>query len=196
MADPRRAGFSLVEMLVSLALMALIALLLLQAIGTTGMLSRLGQRLSADTDLDIVRDHLRASLGRLAGRGTNGRMLPFRGEAERFVATVLADGGTERGGEVRQTVWALRRPDGTIDLVETRGLGSEGGDGAPEVLVPRLAALRLSYFGRATTDPQPRWSPTWTVRDRTPSLVEITLLFEAGDRRRWPPLLVPLGAGP
>lgn len=198
-ADPRgrrRAGFTLVEMLVSLALFSLISLLLIQAIGAAGMLSGLGGRLSTDTDLDIVRDHLRGSLARLAGRDTNGRRPPFLGEPERFTGTVLANRGTERGGAVRQSVWAIRRGDGTVDLVETRGVGPETGMRPPEVLVSRAAAVRLRYFGAALADPQPGWRPAWTRRDRPPTLIEISLDFPAGDRRRWPPLLVPLGVGP
>ncbi|WP_407529276.1 prepilin-type N-terminal cleavage/methylation domain-containing protein [Methylobacterium oryzisoli] len=200
MADPgrgapaarREAGFSLVEMLVALALLSLISLLLLQAVGTAGLLSRLGGRLATDTDLDIVRDHLRASLGRLAGQDADGRRPPFVGEPERFAGTVLADRGTELGGAVRQTVWALRREDGTLDLVESRSLG---GGGAPEVLVGGASGLSLRYLGGGVAEP-PRWSPVWTRRDRPPTLIEITLAFPHGDRRRWPPLLIPLGAGP
>ncbi|WP_232628500.1 prepilin-type N-terminal cleavage/methylation domain-containing protein [Methylobacterium sp. Leaf118] len=193
---PSRAGFTIVEMLVSLALLALISLLLIQAIGAAGMLSRQGGRLSADTDLDIVRDHLRGSLARLVGRDTNGRRPAFLGEPERFSGTVLANRGTERGGAVRQSVWAVRRDDGTVDLVETRGVGPESGARPPEVLVGRAAAVRLRYFGAGLiADPQPGWFPAWTRRDRPPTLIEISLAFPPGDRRRWPPLLVPLGVG-
>lgn len=193
-AGPGEAGFSLVEMLVSLALMSLVALLLLQAIGTAGLLSRFGGRLAAETDLDIVRDHLRTSLSRLVGRGTDGRRPPFRGEPERFSGMVLASRDAERGGAVRQTVWAVRRDDGTIDLVEARSLGEDGAS-PPEVLVSRAAALRLRYFGSDHTDPQPRWQPAWGRRDRPPTLIEIGLDFPPGDRRRWSPLIVPLGVG-
>lgn len=190
------AGFSLVEMLVSLALLALIALLLLQAIGAAGMLSRLGGRLNADTDLDVVRDHLRASLARLVGRSADGRRPPFLGESGRFVAMVLADRGTERGGAVWMTVSALRGGDGTVDLVETRGLDSEAGAEPPEVLVTGAAEVGLRYFGGGLADPQPRWSSAWARRDRPPALVEIAVTFPPQDRRRWPPLQIPLGVGP
>jgi general secretion pathway protein J len=191
----RAAGFTLVEMLVSLALLSLISVLLFQAIGAAGVLSGLGGRVSADTDLDIVRDHLRSSLARLAGRDTDGRRPPFVGEPERFAGTVLADRRTERGGAVRQTVWAVRRGDGTVDLVEARSLGSEAGTRPPEVLVSRAANVRLRYFGAGLAAPQPGWFLAWTRRDRLPSLIEISLDFPPGDRRRWPPLLVPLGFG-
>ncbi|KMO13846.1 general secretion pathway protein GspJ, partial [Methylobacterium indicum] len=43
---------------------------------------------------------------------------------------------------------------------------------------------------------RPVWLTAWSRADRAPLLVEIQVAFPPGDRRRWPPLLIALEAGP
>ncbi|MGY2048199.1 hypothetical protein [Methylobacterium sp. JK268] len=185
------AGFTLVEALVALAVAALIGLLLVQAVRGAGALTQLGARIAVEADLATVRDHLRGALSRPRGRGADGRQPPFLGTPEQFAATIAAPIDTERGADLRMVLAAAPRADGGIDLVESRGLDTGAAD-PPEVLVAGAAALRLRYFGTGQTEMQPRWLDGWTRRDRVPDLVEITLAFPPGDRRRWAPLVIAL----
>jgi general secretion pathway protein J len=67
------------------------------------------------------------------------------------------------------------------------------------VLLDRIAGLRLRYFGvqgqSGPADRLPRWDTVWRRTDRLPALVEVTVEFPATDTRRWPALILPLGAG-
>ncbi|ACA16110.1 general secretion pathway protein J [Methylobacterium sp. 4-46] len=189
---PAAAGFTLVEALTALAVAALIAVLLLQAVRAAGFLSRLGAGIAVEADLDVVRDHLRAALARPRGRGADGRGPSFLGEPGRLVAILAASPATERGADMRMVLAGMPRADGRIDLVESRVPETAAEADPPEVLVGGAAALRLHYFGVAPTEMQPRWLDAWTRRDRMPALVEIVLDFPPGDPRRWAPLVVPL----
>ncbi len=55
MAESDEAGFTLVEMIVSLAVTALIALLLIQSLQATGLITRNAKRLAAQEEVQLVR---------------------------------------------------------------------------------------------------------------------------------------------
>ncbi|MER2268233.1 PulJ/GspJ family protein [Methylobacterium oxalidis] len=196
MAETRQSGFTLVEMLVSLALMALIAVLLVQALQATGIVAARAARIGAQEDVQVVREHLRRMLSEPAARRGDGTRAPFLGAPDRMVAVIAGNREAERGAELRVALALRPRADAGFDLVETRGLayGSEV-PGEPELLLDRVAGLRLQFFGAADAAGQQRWQAGWARRDRNPALVEITVDFPPRDRRRWPPLVVPVGAG-
>lgn len=188
----REAGFTLVEMLVSLALCALIAVLALQAVQAIGQVNRTTRRLDAQEEVQLVREYLRRTLADRAGRRADGRHAPFLGLPDRLVATVQANRDVARGAELRLDLATLPAGDG-LALVETSGPAEASG--RPELLLDHVAGLRLRYFGSQGTDPTPRWAPNWARRDRPPALVEVTVAFPPSDPRVWPPLLLALGSG-
>ncbi|SFU48908.1 general secretion pathway protein J [Methylobacterium sp. 174MFSha1.1] len=186
------AGFTLVEVLVSLALCGLVALLTLQTFRATGLINRTARRLEAQGEVQLVREHLRRALADRAGRRPNGRHAPFQGEPGRLVATVQANRDLARGAEVLLVLEARPAGDG-LTLVETSG--PPEAPGPPEPLLDGVAGLRLRYFGPQGADPTPRWAPAWTRRDRPPALVEVIVAFPPDDPRFWPPLVLALGSG-
>jgi general secretion pathway protein J len=187
-----QAGFTLVEMLVSLALCALVALLMLQTLQATGATSRTARRLAAQDEVQLVRDHLRRALADRAGRRADGRYAPFLGLPDRLVVTVQANRDIARGSEQRLAVAMVRDGD-SLALVETSGPAEA--PGRPDRLLDGVAGLHLRYFGAQGQDPVPRWATAWTRRDRPPALVEVTVAFPPADPRLWPPLVLPLGSG-
>ncbi|WP_246101996.1 prepilin-type N-terminal cleavage/methylation domain-containing protein [Methylobacterium terricola] len=189
--DPE-AGFSLIEVLVSLALCALVALLLVQTLQATGLTSRTARRLAAQEEVQLVRDHLRRALADRAGRRADGRYAPFLGLSDRLVVTVQANRDIARGSEQRLAL-ATEPAGGGLALVETSGPAAA--PGRPDRLLDRVASLSLRYFGSQGADPRPGWASTWTRRDRPPALVEVTVAFPPADPRVWPPLVLPLGSG-
>jgi general secretion pathway protein J len=197
--DPTCAGFTLVEMLVALALAALIGLMLAQALSLTGTIAGVSARYAAAEEVQAVRDHLRRTLGDLAGRRPDGTLPAFAGGPDGVSGLLAANRDVERDAEQRLDLRAVPGPGG-LDLVEgrrpVRAPAGDAGAAAPERLLGGLASLDLRYFGSPAPRRPPEWLAAWTRRDASPDLVEIRIGFPAGDRRRWAPLLVPVAVRP
>lgn len=186
------AGFTLVEMLVSLALCALVALLLLQTLRATSAIDRSARRLAAQEEVHLVRAHLRRAFSERAVRRADGRHAPFLGRPDRLVMTIQADREAGRGAETRLDLGVVPTAEG-LDLVETNGPAVL--PGPPETLLQGVHALRMRYFGAQGTESVPRWAPAWTRKDRPPALIEVSVDFPPADGRRWPPLILAVGSG-
>ncbi len=206
MAERAESGFTLIEMIVSLALMALIAMLLIQSLQATGLVTRSAQRLAAQEEVQLVRGHLRRTLANVVRRRRDGKRVPFLGQGKVLAATIGANAEAERVSEIMVGLSAAAAPDGAgFALVEETRISSDAMTGAMteperEVLLRGIAGLRLRYFGvlgqTGSADWQPRWVTAWQRTDRLPTLVEVSVDFPATDARRWPALVLPLGAGP
>lgn len=202
MAETDESGFTLIEMIVSLALMALIAMLLIQSLQATGLVTRSAQRLAAQEEVQLVRGHLRRTLANVVRRRRDGKRVPFLGQGEALSATIGANAEAERVSEIAFGLSAAATFDGTgFALVEDTRITSDTTTGPErEVLLQGIVGLRLRYFGvlgqGGASDWQPRWVTTWQRTDRLPTLVEISVDFPVTDARRWPALVLPLGAGP
>lgn len=90
--------------------------------------------------------------------------------------------------------WRLHSPDGMQRQGGRRGLAArirrqESGD-HEVVLVDGVANMEFSYFGGGGDDIKPRWSNRWEDAAQLPLLVRMRVQFPAGDRRRWPDLVV------
>ncbi|MBE7243620.1 MAG: prepilin-type N-terminal cleavage/methylation domain-containing protein [Actinomycetospora chiangmaiensis] len=187
------AGFTLVEMLVSLALCGLVALLMLHTLRATAAITGSAHRLDAQEEVHLVRVHLRKVLSQVAGRRIDGRYPPFLGLPDRLVVAVQADPDVTRGAEARLDLGVAPGGDG-LDLIEANGPASP--PARPELLLGRIAALQLRYFGVQRKDPVPGWAPAWTRPDAPPALVEVSVAFPPGDGRSWPSLVLPVGSWP
>lgn len=191
-SDAAEAGFTLVEMLVSLALCALVTLLMLQTLQATTVINRSARRLDAQEEVQLVRAHLRRALSDRAVRRSDGSHPPFLGLSDRLVVTVQPNRDAARGSEMRLDLRAMPTAEG-LDLIEMSGPAVM--PTAPESLLDRIAGLQLRYFGAQGADSLPRWASVWTRRDRPPALIEVTVTFPPADGRRWPPLVLAVGNG-
>ncbi|KQT49168.1 hypothetical protein ASG52_09350 [Methylobacterium sp. Leaf456] len=201
-AGTDESGFTLIEMIVSLALMSLIAMLLIQSLQATGLVTRSAQRLAAQEEVQLVRGHLRRTLANVVRRRRDGRRVAFLGQGEALTATIGANVEAERLSEIAFGLSVAATPGGTgLALVEDIRVTSDAATGPQrEILLEGIVGLRLRYFGvlgqGGASDWQPRWVTSWQRRDRLPTLVEVSVDFPAADARRWPALVLPLGAGP
>ncbi len=200
MAESDEAGFTLVEMIVSLAVTALIALLLIQSLQATGLITRNAKRLAAQEEVQLVRGHLRRTLASVVRRRRDGSRIPFLGEDGQLVAIVGANREAERDTELQFGLSTAVTPNGSgLVLIENTRASNSAEVASPDVLLDGVTGLRLRYFGApgqgGQADWQPRWVETWQRKDKLPALVEVTVVFPASDPRRWPALILPLGAG-
>lgn len=202
------AGTTLVELLVVLALMALIALFMGEGIRAARIMAPLGQRIDASAEVAAVRDHLARTLSEALSDLPLGAAAPFTGEpdAARFLAP--ADPVLEVDGIQRVTLGLAPGPRG-FDLVELRGVAR--GDIGPDaplpgetrtVLLSGVEGLSLSYAAPASPGAggrgarEPDWQARWSSVGLAPALVRVEIALPPGDTRRFAPLVVHPMASP
>ena len=201
----RAAGFTLVELLIALALLGLLSLAIFGELrfGTHAWsaVARVDQE--AET-IGAVQALLRLKLQTAYPMLTRATDLSEAG-GERHVDF---DGARDALGFVsflpdragppvtaRLTLRAEPTPDGdALRLVAAwrpaLGPGNDGAAPVGSVLLERIAALRFSYYGVPEGRTAPEWTDSWTQRRDLPQLVSVTVAFPDGDRRRWPELIV------
>lgn len=60
----------------------------------------------------------------------------------------------------------------------------------PEILLQNIAEIRFAYFGRIEELAEPRWQEEWSVAERLPSLIKISIALQDGSY--WPDMVFPL----
>jgi general secretion pathway protein J len=199
------AGFTLVELLVTLALMSLISLLLFSGIrfGARAWESS-SARLTAAEEVSAVQNILRqlleeATIVRQRTADASQRGPSFRGTADsvRFIAPLPVHHGV--GGLYVQTLapsgaglmlgWHVWRPDSPLDKDS-----DELADSSP--LLSGIAGIRLAYYGSIGQERRLGWHPVWDDSAGPPELIRIDVTFAPGDRRTWPELIVAVKGAP
>lgn len=192
-----QAGFTLVELLVAMTLLALLSIALFGGL-------RFGARSwdavidSSDARENIARTQifLRQRLGQLTLPGNvrirqtdqEGR---FIGEPDRveFIAPWLSD--LALGGLYRFTLHHDDAETGDLMLswqptgAEPETLKDLGDLAGERVLLGGIAEFGLTYYGAQTDDAEPEWHDQWDSPASVPQLVRIDLVFE-DPRRVWP----------
>lgn len=194
------AGFTLVEVVIVLALLSLVMLGLVSALAGFGnTAAKLEARAGREGDAWQVAAFLRETLASAVGRLR--RTLPDGGQAVHFVG---GPDGLEWLGSMpaRHGVGGLHLFRLTVDgqpprlllryLPYVAGATPPAEAFAGHVLAEGLDHLRLSYESRPRRpDEVAQWSETWHEPDRLPARVRIDV---AAGGRTWPPLVVAIGA--
>jgi len=191
---PAERGFTLVELLVSLAITGAAAGLLVAALGTgRNVAGRLEGRAAAGETVAAAQDILRERIERLLpdtggtdGTGAAGQAETV-GTAGRF--TFIAPAALNRPGEGMQRFSLALGRDGTLDLAATDARRTVA-SWRVDPLIGNVAALDLAYYGAAVDGAGPRWQAAWVGRADPPTLVRVRVRFGAGDARSWPDLLI------
>jgi general secretion pathway protein J len=189
-------GFTLVELLVAIALLSLLSVILLSSVrfGLTAW-----ERGAAHVDrvdrVQLVQSFLRHSiedaypLFSIAGDG-RGRV-DFAGTPASLQMLSPVSRALGSGGRARLTL-ALSRGEAGFDLVVTvaHELAPEGRGEIKKVLLSSVQSVNLSYFGRSGSERADGWRGRWMEEPRLPKLVRIEVSFPPGDTRSWPEFTV------
>ncbi len=197
----RQAGFTLVELLVAMTLLAFLSITLFGGL-------RFGARSwEAVVDSSAERDHiastqtfLRDRLGQLT--------LPGPARSRQSGGDGRLDGGPERveftapwlsalslGGLYRFTLWHEEAGDGRLMLswqpaeADPDALEELGDLAGERILLDGVAEFSLSYYGAPDEDAESEWLDRWESPGAPPRLVRVDLAF-ADARRVWPVFIV------
>jgi len=191
------AGFTLVELLVALAVTAMIASFVLGGLDYARRTWAISRDREAAGEVDAAAMQLRVLLARTMPAITiddDSRLarLLFAGSADSLTFVTLSEATAFRGGLMRVRLsWQDRPPapgrPATL-VVSTAVFRANPGlvvEAEPVVLFRRVAALSLTYFGILELGQPPQWQSQWLGRDRTPLLVlaAIELTGNGGTRR-------------
>jgi general secretion pathway protein J len=187
------AGFTLVEMVMALALAGLVSLVLLEGLRLTvsgvGRVSQAADRFDDRASLEAV---LRRTLAATAPVPSIDGQPAFVGAPDRLSFVAFAEDG---GVGLYRIELGFVGPQSRRELVLTRRLAMP--TAAPRaqqsVLGERLGAVRLAYFGAVSPGDPPAWHDRWEGLANPPQLVRI-MLEDAAEAR--PPIVIRLwGAG-
>jgi general secretion pathway protein J len=199
--DPE-AGFTLLELLIALTLLAVTTSLLVNAIGSARQALRIVDRRVAHATVPAVQSVLR----RLLTESRPGLDMTQKAEADRafagepgkmgFVSSFVPQG--QYGGlwryEIALDADAGASRPGAVVLTQHLVRPASSAAAAPlrTVVIDGVAALRLRYFGAPDEDSTPQWHDSWRDPRRLPRLVSLDVTFAQTDGHEWTPLVVSL----
>jgi general secretion pathway protein J len=197
-------GFTLIEVIVALALMSVTILLILSAL--QGARKSLGviTRVSDQADLYAVRRYLRDTIGSAWPLAASASIQhPFHGAAHRvsFISSYMPPG---RHAGLYQTLIEVspisRATQREFQLIITQRLvdsqrSRELTRRLPNdrtVLLTGLDMAEFAYFGRLDDGSVGRWTSNWDGPNGLPQLVRLQVRFSNSHQEHWYPFLVQL----
>lgn len=196
------AGFTLIEMLVGLAVVALVGVVLLAGLGRITVGSAMARRGEARVeDVAAAQLMLRQLLenAQPVRDAQTGNTIDFAGSTDRM--DFLAEPPESAGPGVLQRyrlkvdgrgalmLYRLGSLDGTVD---PRQPGTVGW--TPTQLIGGVSAMALRFYGPPSDGAGRSWWPDWVHQSALPLIVRVRIEFPQGDARAWPDLVVRLRA--
>ena len=194
-ASAREAGFSLVELLVSLVLLSMVGALLASGLS-------LGQRVWGSSEeraqasrvMFDTQTALRRMLDNIQPirlRSQDSRAIEFRGSADELDSIVPLPPHIGLGGLYRLHLFrnrTARRLDISLGAYE-QGAGKSDDATALTTLADDIDGMELRYFGKASGEETLNWRNEWQDQEELPALISIKITgAKAGVV--WPELLI------
>ena len=188
------AGFTLVELLVSLVLLGMLSLVLFDGLhfgrsvwqateSKTAAVDRI-RAFEASFSTELARAYPEIEQTE-AGEAAK---VKFDGEKDRV--TFLTP-SVENPGLLIETTLRPELVGDKVHLIEARRLelARVGGESRMDTRLPSVTAVHLSYFGSEKDNEAPDWHDSWSNQPKFPDLVRVQVSF--ADRRfSWPDLIV------
>lgn len=193
---PAERGFTLVELLVSLAITGSAAALLSAALWSGRRMDERGAgRVAAVAGVAAAQDLLRDRIEHLmVERDPSTPQAPpdVRGERASFGFTALPVAARAPAPPLRYLLGLS--PGGRLQLlsIDARATAAVAGPANWRALplLDGVRAVELAYYGAGADGRAPHWQSTWIDQEDPPALVRVRVRFDRGDLRRWPDLVI------
>jgi len=195
-----QAGFTLVELLVAVALLSVLSVALF---GSLHLAIRVWARDTAHADqvddIMLAQDVLRRLIGEayplFRTDDPTRTHVEFDGTATSLAFLATAPAALDTGGRSRFALSIDRRArDARSDLILSSTPELADGEDTSilgrKPLIEKLDTVEFSYFGQARSDSGAVWHDGWTGENALPRLVRIRIGFPAHDPRVWPDLVI------
>ena len=199
MTRPGANGFTLIEMLVSLAVLAMTAALLMTGLaGGQSLWQRAGARAADGETVAAAQMILRDRIEHVVPVTSFDGSAPFAdiGGTSQVLSFYGPPADRDRPGDLQRyrlmlsprgelTLYSV---DGRTSRIEIKSPAVAGWRAAP--LLDGVGTIELAYYGAAPPDNGRRWRARWQERPQPPELVRLRVVFAPGDRRTWPDLII------
>lgn len=196
--DRSDAGFTIVEMLVALALFGVLATVLFSnlSVALKAFQSGSAHALHAENRMiaqDLLRRTIRDAYPLFLLDGRNRPHVDFTGGSESMSFLANAPMVVEDGGRHRFNLFIDRRHNkNNLVLTSVAELTNHADNPttARTVVVDDIDSVLFSYFGTTIVGQAPQWHDEWVQQNELPKLIRIQVAFPAHSARLWPDLIV------
>jgi general secretion pathway protein J len=198
----RKGGFTLIEMVVALALMGLISIVLFESL-------RLGQHAHhkviarGDASWDVfaaqrlIRNILESAYPQEPIRSAATPVFGLEGDRQTIAVTAPAFIAQEGGGLLRYEIFQRATADRHQDIVVKwwpQSAGDAPSGAAQEVLIEKIESVEWGYLAPTAAAgghiAEQSWQTQWRATQSLPAAIRLRVNFAPGDDRRWPDLIV------
>ena len=184
------AGFTLIELAVSLALAGLVSVILLYGVRFSALgLDRLSHHAEQVDDRRSIEALIRRAFASVAAIPVYEGAASFAGGPTGVKFLSLAEDGGPGLYRIELALDATRRDR---PLILSRRLANPTGSARlrQSVLAQNVGLFQIAYFGATSPDAEPAWQARWDGLVYPPKLVRITL--SGADGRERPPIVIRL----
>ena len=195
--SPPESGFTLVEMLVALALLSIMTLYAWQSLSMLQKFKLIADRAGSQMEVDAAAKQMQLSIsdtrGIFAHDINNQLIASFEGQPHHIQFIASSDGQRETGG-LYVVTYAV---DDKGDLVSTHRLFRENETLAETriVLLRGIKQISFRYFDKVAIQELVKPSDTWSSKFTLPIAIEINLEFAQDEKRKWPPTFITIPTG-
>jgi len=198
----REDGFTLLEMLIAVSLMALIGIYLSSAISSGRRVWEMHDRIEDASSVVTVRDFLRRQLQQVWPAfeltETGEHRLVFSGQPYRIEFVSPMSDGTNWSGLYRIGIYKETDTDRAAirivgDLFRPNGAGSAAA--FDRNLLDSIESLEFSYFGSPNPLDEAAWYDQWNAEFGLPRLIRVRVRLPPDSPLDWPDIIVGLELG-
>jgi prepilin-type N-terminal cleavage/methylation domain-containing protein len=182
-------GFTLVELLVSMALLSLMAIYSVQALRTLHNMNRVEVDISKQMEVDAVARHLRSEISDARAvflqSDTPNAKLAFSGMSHSLSFVTAANGEREVGG-----LYLIIVDVGTDGTLKSSRQMLSAHTSNPIDEVTLLRGVKSVNFAYINANNSSEILQNWTIDNELPDAIRVNVVFENGDLRNWMDLLI------